>query len=669
MVERVGLYTDPLLEVEGDPYAGTVNPYTGVNPAAQSGLDALRSGLVDQAVALDQPVERSRFQMAGGLSTPPSEFGMAELEAFQRSTTPLEFAQMFQAPQQAQPTQGIRLGFDPDQGKYLINNTVVDTRDIQGLQRVPELIQEPLSPELPAGNWRPIDIQTLKRNKDELLSISFGERIGLGTREVLGSIPSGFGRLAEFAGAEGVGEALVGLGEDIMPDEFDQARQAAVAEAENVFQNFVTGVLPQATPSVGVSVGSGIAGGLAGGALIGGPVGATIGAIVGGASAIFPMMLNSAYDTALRQQGEDFVKSDRGKAEILGTAFATTGVQILPGTQVAGKVVPVLMQRAATQVANKATSGVAGTAAKVGFAEGMAETAALVIEQVAFDPETRAMMSEGEVAAMVPYVAETYGREAATAFAAGAVLGGGIGAITGAITQRAERQAPEPTSAEPTEGDNLLQPTDEAPSDTGQVVSPTLTPAETEAAAQYQYVPPDQGEQTNILLRPRPVAEEVVAEQEVVAPEAEAITPVPEAEPEVTVPPVNLRRGRAAATEVSALEPVTAGELVGRVDGSPFKTRVSAQGQINNVARRRNVPASELEVVETDQGFFVTRVEEEVVAPQAAAVEPAVQEEVAIPPVVEPAPVTEEVAIPEGATRCHSRAKPSGGTCTRTSRN
>jgi len=183
----------------------------------------------------------------------------------------------------------------------------------------------------------------------------------------------------------------------------------------------------------------------------------------------------------------------------------------------------------------------------------------LVIEQVAFDPETRAMMSEGEVAAMVPYVAETYGREAATAFAAGAVLGGGIGAITGAITQRAERQAPESTSAEPTEGDNLLQPTDEAPSDTGQVVSPTLTPAETEAAAQYQYVPPDQGEQTNILLRPRPVAEEVVAEQEVVAPEAEAITPVPEAEPEVTVPPVNLRRGRAAATEVSALEPVTVG--------------------------------------------------------------------------------------------------------------
>ena len=112
MVERVGLYTDPLLEVEGDPYAGTVNPYTGVNPAAQSGLDALRSGLVDQAVALDQPVERSRFEMAGGLATPPSEFGMAELEAFQRSTTPLEFAQSFQAPQQAQPTQGIRLGFD-----------------------------------------------------------------------------------------------------------------------------------------------------------------------------------------------------------------------------------------------------------------------------------------------------------------------------------------------------------------------------------------------------------------------------------------------------------------------------------------------------------------------------------------------------------------------------
>lgn len=719
MAVRPEAFTNPLLDVEGDPFAGVVNPYTSVNPAAQSGMEALRPGLADQAVGLQPPTEVSRFEMPSGLSTPPSGYGLpslGDLEALQQQT-PFEFLAATQAPQPQQQEQGLRLGYDSAAGKYLINNTVVDFRDIESLQRVPELVQEPLSPETPAGNWRPIDLQTLKRNKDELLNISIGERLRLGTQQVAGSIPRGAGRVFEFAGAEGLGEAFVGLGERLSPDEFDEARQAAVQQSQNIFQEIATGV-PQGLPSVVASIGGGIAGGVAGGFITGGPGGAVIGGIIGGASTIFPMMVDSAYDTALRQQGEEFVKSPEGRVQILGTALATTGVQIVPGSIVAGRVVPTLMQRAGQQVAQKSVSSIPGEAAKVGFAEGIAEMMAVVIEQVAFDPETRAMMSEGEVAAMLPYVAETYGREAAVAFSVGAILGAPIGAVTAAATRPREEvpTAPEPES-------NLLVPTEDrpaAPEFTGEMrgVGPQgVLPIEglggqierARRSRQVGYQPPRTGEQTNLLEKPAPVVDEAQLDigfaEEVVLPEPARPSPlaapltrafrerefdlaqdqrrtreeaaaeaqrqlqivedarlaeeppalrqpgeaVPQQQPLFTrrqapalsrgeqlrrgiqrvpelIPPavepavpapaqgqLFTRRGLptvAARAETTQVEP---GQLFGRVDGSPFRTEVSAVGQRRRVSRDTGVPVDELEVTQTDDGFFLRRRGEEVV--------------------------------------------------------
>ena len=397
MPTRAGLFVDP--------YAASTQVSS---PTAGSGLASIQSGSEAQSM-FGAPAPTSVEEiLAQSPYTALGPIGAAQPEA---------------------PTPQLRVAVDPEQRKFLVGNTVVDYNDIYTLQRVPELLQEPTG-EAPPGNWRPMSLDALKQHKDNLSDISASERVRLGTRDVGEQFVSGIGRLAGMAGAESAEEAIVGFGERLGPSEFDQDRRAVARESNTLWKNMLAAP-PEGLPSFATSIAAGMTGGKIGLA-IGGPVGAAIGTAVGAFASIFPMMVNSAYETAVAQQGEEYVASEEGKITVLGTALGTTAIQtIVPNwlSRIGLERLGVIATEAGKQVARSATRNALRGGAVIGLAEAGAEASAFIVEQIMFDPTVRASLSGEEVEAVLPYLVRQYGEDAVIAAFGGLVLGGGIGAV------------------------------------------------------------------------------------------------------------------------------------------------------------------------------------------------------------------------------------------------
>ena len=421
MPVRAGLNVDPLIQ-----YATTANPYTGLNPAANIGVGALQPSLADAAVygAGVTPQTTSQFEL-------PEMSGMSGIDP---SALMAEGLRMASPPAQAPE---YRVAYSPTLQKFLVNDTLIDYDDLQGLESVPELLQRPATGGAPAGDWRDVSLDWLYQHKEGLKSIGFAEGLKIGSQNVLESVVGGVGRGFEMAGAETVGGALVGAGQAMGPSEYTRDRMAAAWEGQSLWSNIWDGVA-QGAPSFAASIAAGYAGGKVGAAVgsIGGAPGAAAGALIGGAigaaMSIFPMMLYSAYDTAVTHRGDDYVNSPEGRIAVTGTAIGTTLAQTIAPTMVASRIINGLSMKAGEQVARKAYQNAAIGATTIGFTEGLAEASAIVIEQAVFDPTISAILSGEERQALLPYVREQYGEEIAVAFAAGAILGGAVGGVTSA---------------------------------------------------------------------------------------------------------------------------------------------------------------------------------------------------------------------------------------------
>lgn len=332
---------------------------------------------------------------------------------------PATASQQMAAQRQNQP----RLLYSPTMRQYLINNVLVDDDDIEYLQRAPEFISEPVSTETPEGDWVNISQDQIQQRIQSLGRVSVGELVGSGTRAVAAGLLRGTGLLGESIGApSGVTDLLRRAGNAADIPESMQGRLGYASEQRNLMGNMLAAV-PQGGPSFAASIGGAVAGGL-----VAGPVGAA----VGGFATILPMMVDSAYQSAVQFHGEDYANSAAGRDEILRTGIATSVAQTFAPTMVASKGLNMLALRAANQsVNNRGGAGRLATAGVIGATEAAAEAAALAIEMAVFDPEARAMLDQADIQALMPHIVRKYGEELAIAAFAGGALGGTAGLVVG----------------------------------------------------------------------------------------------------------------------------------------------------------------------------------------------------------------------------------------------
>lgn len=287
---------------------------------------------------------------------------------------------------------------------------------------------------------------------------SVARNLALGARAVGEGGVAGIGRTLQTLGAEDTGSWLAELGERWFGQTAEESeRSAAIREANSLWLNVVDGAV-QGGPSFGASIVAGLGGARAGammGGVIGGPKGAAVGGLVGGivgsAMSIFPMMVNSAWNTA-EGHGRDMDDFET-RVGVLGTAIGTTAIQTIAPSYVS-RALTTAFTRGGQQVARNALTSAARGVAIVGFTEGMAEASAIAIEQVIYDPQLRAALDDNDWRAIAPLMAELYGEDIVIAFGAGAFLGGGVGGVTGAVTARGPRppedtpDAPQPPAVE-----------------------------------------------------------------------------------------------------------------------------------------------------------------------------------------------------------------------------
>ena len=332
-----------------------------------------------------------------------------------------------QAPQQQQRQQ-TRLLYNPESRQYLVNNTLVDDNDIEYLKRTGEYLSEPITTEVPEGSWTPVTAGDIEQHITSLADLGIPELLSSGFQTVGAGLLRGTGRLGEQLGLpDQATDLLIGAGDAVDMSDRDQARFAEYYDRNNLFQNMLSAV-PQGVASIGTSVGGALAGGKAG-LLVGGPAGAAAGAFIGGIATILPMMVDSAYQSAVDLRGQDWADSPEGREEVVANAMMTTFVQAVPGSIAANHILKNLSKEVARNVVR--TPGRLKTAGVVGLAEAAAESSAVLIERIAFDPDTRALFDQGDLRNLMPLVAERYGEEVAISAFAGGVLGGGVGALAG----------------------------------------------------------------------------------------------------------------------------------------------------------------------------------------------------------------------------------------------
>ncbi len=350
-------------------------------------------------------------------------------------------------------TGGSGVFYSPSTGQMFAGGTAFDTRDVQSalLAASQPRLGAAATPPSNVPDWQPLSrtafqeyISSLSRPRGT------GELLVSGTRGVAGGVVSGFGALAEMAGATEVGPAIMRAGETISgQDEFERQRSALIQRNNSTFSNILDAAI-QGVPSL---VASGIAGlgGAAIGGAVGGPAGAaaggvaaatlararTIGAIGGAFAVSFPQQVSTMYEAAQNArtpEGQPAYNTNDTSTQltILGAAFGTSLLDaIAPGRAVGG--VSSALARAAEEAGQQAVRGMAraravgGAAARSSLEEAATEATQTLVERAVFDPEFRRQLNANDWKALAPYIVEKYGEDILISAGAGALLGGGFG--------------------------------------------------------------------------------------------------------------------------------------------------------------------------------------------------------------------------------------------------
>jgi hypothetical protein len=245
---------------------------------------------------------------------------------------------------------------------------------------------------------------------------SIGDVAMQGLRGALEQGAEGIGYIFDIAGADETGEAIEQFGQDAFglseEEQAERQRRSDEQGTAGYVGDIVTGAVASSTPmlataATGAAIGSVVPG-------VGTAAGALIGAVVGA----FPTYVGSGKQRA-EENGWD-LDDPNTQATVVTTALGLSVAEALFG--VGGKTVSP-MARNLTEQALSRTALRAGTRNAV--EESAQEVAVTMAEIAVFDTTIREQLSEGEVAALVPYVRERYGQEITEAF----IGGFGAGAV------------------------------------------------------------------------------------------------------------------------------------------------------------------------------------------------------------------------------------------------
>jgi len=255
------------------------------------------------------------------------------------------------------------------------------------------------------------------------------ELIGRGFGDVAEGTIGGVGALMEFGGATEAGPAVREFAQGTFgQSENEQLRDQLISQNSTLLEKLIDGTF-RAIPSVASVVVGGGAAGLGARALGAGATGIKAAATIGGGASSFPLHVDSYYQAAV-QNGYD-PTDPQIKAEIIGGAMANTALDMFGISSATGKIVSRALRQTAEEAGKKAArgaifNGVMG-GAKTGFSEALTETMQAIGETALFDPKAREMWGAGELKALAPYLADTYGEQYLIAGGIGAILGGGMG--------------------------------------------------------------------------------------------------------------------------------------------------------------------------------------------------------------------------------------------------
>jgi hypothetical protein len=377
-----------------------------------------------------------------------------------------------QGAEQPAPTPSVL--YSPSLGRFSVGGVEFGREDYDVALQSPQYLNQPNQPQSPAGDWQRIDATQYQRY---LSSISEGRgffgNLGVGAQVTGEAVVGGIGRGLQIAGQRfdspglaGVGEGFVGVGEAIGLSPAEEARSAAISEQQTPLQRFGTG-LNQALPSLAASVLPGVgAASLAvrAGAAAGGTA-ARAAAAGGAATTVLPMHIFGSWEAAARNPNLD-TSDPEIQTEILMSALTKTGIDLL-GQDFAVRGLSAALRGVISENARKSTrlKRALGAAA----AEGTAELLTEVVDQIVFDEDSRAALSDDDWAALWPILTEKYGEQNLMAFGIGAVLGGGLGALSSGPTVASTAPPPPRRDLTGTGETNVLNPapTDLQPSQEG----------------------------------------------------------------------------------------------------------------------------------------------------------------------------------------------------------
>jgi predicted kinase len=283
-------------------------------------------------------------------------------------------------------------------------------------------------------------------------TVGFFGDLGYGARAGGQSLLSGAGEFAEdVLGWDGTSDTLKSLAEYVGPSEAQEEAQRAEAayRQEQVDSGQMSGteqfareagdaIVESAPGMLGVLAAGwagakvGAAGGAVAGSVVpgagtgaGAVVGGIIGSLGGAIAASFPMMYDEQLKTA-EANGLDRDDPEVQEKALTGAAFNTALDSVVPL-----KILSTINKTGAADIAMKAIAKRgAKDFIKDGITEGATEVAQMATGAILFDPNVSKLAKEDR-AALFPYVAQTYGREIAMNFIAGAALGGPLGGAAG----------------------------------------------------------------------------------------------------------------------------------------------------------------------------------------------------------------------------------------------
>ena len=351
-----------------------------------------------------------------------------------------EIAPLLQPPPSQARRRSSGIYYNPALDRYSIGGVEFGSREYDVALNAGEYLQRGDVPPQGVG-WQAIAPGEFEAYLNDITSPrSILGSLGMGARSVGEGIIGGIGRGLQMADAPG-GDVLAGLGEAIGPGDAELARSAAIRQRQG-FAGQVGTAITESAPSLAASIAA-AAGGARIGASFGGflgpkgaAIGAGIGGLVGAAASIFPMELQSSWEAAEQRAAEGGPSVDDAgvQTEILLSALTKTSLQSVVPT-VIGRGLSGALREAASEAVQRTMGSRISRGIGYGAMEGAAEASAVLVDRVVFDPELRAVLNEADIAALTPLVFDKYGEEIAVAFAAGAALGGPLGALSPTVVR------------------------------------------------------------------------------------------------------------------------------------------------------------------------------------------------------------------------------------------